>query len=301
MILQPASAGFSYFIGVDAGGSHCRARLVDPSGAVLGVGKTGPANTGLGLEAVCRAVMRACDAAFDDASLDRAEAARTSAGVGIAGLSRSGARDRLDHAAFPFAKVVLATDAEIANLGAHRGQDGAILIMGTGSVAQITVGGGSHTLGGYGFPISDEGSGAALGLSAMRHALRALDGRTLKTPLSTAITERFGHDPVQAIAWMDQATPGDYAQFAPIVMHHAEADDPIARSIVESAAQHIERFVETIFEQGAPRCSLMGGLSQSMVPWLRKRTLDRLSPPLDDALSGALYLAGLDFAPQGKI
>jgi glucosamine kinase len=75
------------------------------------------------------------------------------------------------------------------------------------------------------------------------------------------VTERFNHDTAQAIAWMDQATPRDYGTFAPLVMDYAEADDAIARSIVEDAAAHIERFIETIFERGATRCTLVGGLA----------------------------------------
>lgn len=281
------------YLGIDAGGSNSRARLADATGAVLGTGRCGPANTGLGLEALVETLLTAAQEAFAEAGLPFSEAADTHAGIGIAGLSRSGARDWIEAAAWPFARTAFATDAVIANLGAHGGEEGATLILGTGSVAQLAFGGRSYTIGGYGFPISDEGSGAALGLSAMRHALRALDGRTVRTPLSTAITERFAHEPVQAIAWMDSATPRDYAELAPLVMDYAEADDAIARSIVENAAGHIERFIETIFAQGAPRCALAGGLAPRMLPWLRARTLRRLSDPLGDALDGALHLAGL--------
>lgn len=283
----------TYFLGIDAGGTSCRARLAHPSGAVIGQGTSGPANTGLGLEALVDTLLTATREAFAAARLPFEETARTSAGIGIAGLSRSGARAWLEDAPWPFARIAFASDAAIANLGAHGGEDGATLILGTGSVALLSVRGQTRTIGGYGFPISDEGSGAALGLSGMRHALRALDGRTVKTPLSAAITERFDHDPVRAIAWMDEAAPRDYAAFAPLVMDYAEANDAIARSIVENAAGHIERFIETIFEAGAPRCALAGGLAPRMRPWLRERTLRRLSEPRGDALDGALRLAGL--------
>ena len=60
------------------------------------------------------------------------------------------------------------------------------------------------------------------------------------------MTERFDHGTAAAVAWMDEATPRDYAALAPLVMDHAEADETIARSIVEDAAPHIERFIETI-------------------------------------------------------
>lgn len=282
-----------FFLGVDAGGSHCRSRLVDANGRVLAEAQAGPANAGLGLIALHATLRDVTDRVVRQAGLDAADVAQTSAAMGVAGISRSGVRAALEGFAFPFATTVFESDAEIANLGAHGGADGAILIIGTGSIALVRVNGETFRIGGYGFPISDEGSGAALGLSAMRHAMRALDGRTRATPLSAAVTERFDHDTARAIAWMDQATPRDYGSFAPLVMAHAEADDVIARSIVEDAAGHIERFIETIFERGATRCALLGGLSQAMRPWLRARTVARLSEPLGDALDGALYLAGL--------
>lgn len=290
---MPEAGSHSFYLGIDAGGTSCGARLVDGSGAVLGSASGGPANTGLGLEALVETILGAARAAFAYAGLPFDGAARTGAGIGIAGLSRGGARAQLEAVGWPFTHTTLATDAEIANLGAHRGGDGATLILGTGSVALLNVGGRRWKIGGYGFPISDEGSGAALGLSAMRHALRALDGRTVRTPLAAAITDRFDHDPVRAIAWMDEATPRDYAALAPTVLAHAEANDAIARSIVEDAAGHIERFIETIFAAGAPACALAGGLAPHMRPWLRARTLALLSEPLGDPLDGALILAGL--------
>lgn len=293
MSAAPEAGAIAFYLGIDAGGSNCRARLADAAGHVLGYGGCGPANTGLGMEALVETLLQAAREAFETAGIAAAELARTSAGIGIAGLSRSGARAHLEAAPWPFARAAFATDAVIANLGAHGGAEGATLILGTGSVAQMAVAGRNWTIGGYGFPISDEGSGAALGLSAMRHALRALDGRTVRTELSSAITERFDHDPVRAIAWMDGATPRDYAELAPLVMDHAEAGDTIARSIVEDAATHIERFIETIFAAGAPRCALAGGLAPRMLPWLRARTLAVLSQAEGDALDGALHLAGL--------
>lgn len=282
-----------YFLGVDAGGSHCRARLADRDGRVLGAGESGPANARIGIEKLRATLMEACTQAFSQAHLDKDAILRTSAGLGIAGISRPGVRDALNTLDLPFEKVRLETDAAIANLGAHAGGDGATLILGTGSIAYVKVNGATFSIGGYGFPISDEGSGAALGLSAVRHALRALDGRTKPTPLSAAITSRFSHETPQVIAWMDAATPKDYAAFAPVVFDFAEADDEIARSIVESAALHVERFIETIFLKGAPRCALAGGLAARMRPWLRERTTARLSPAMGDALDGALLLAGL--------
>lgn len=282
----------TYFLGVDAGGSHCRARLVDRSGTVLGTGESGPANARIGIEALGAALDEVTGQAIAAAGLDAAAVGTISTAMGIAGISRTGMREQMAARPFPFASVKFETDAEIANLGANGGGDGAVLIIGTGSVAQVRHEGRSFSIGGYGFPISDEGSGAALGLSAMRHALRALDGRTKPTPLSSAVTARFGHEFPRAIEWMDQATPRDYGSFAPLVMDFAEAQDEIARAIVEEAARHIERFIDTVFARGVSRCCLVGGLSLRIQPWLKARTVERLSQPIGDALDGALFLSG---------
>lgn len=280
-----------YYLGIDAGGSTCRARLIASDGQVLGTGAGGPANTRIGYPELYATLSRTAFEAIRQAGLDDSQVSTIRAGIGVAGLSRQGASEALNAFAFPFASVAYQTDAYIANLGAHGGEDGAVLIIGTGSVAHVLSDGRSFTIGGYGFPISDEGSGAALGLSAMRHALRALDGRTKSTPLSSAVTARFDHDTASVVNWMDDATPTDYASLAPIVMDYAEADDAIARAIVEDAAQHIERFIETIFQRGAKRCALVGGLSHRMRPWLRERTVSRLSDALGDPLDGAIIMA----------
>ena len=284
--------GMSFFLGIDAGGSNCRARLVNACGREVGTGQAGAANAGIGVDPL-RAVLTDVIAQAT-ARLSPAERATVRVGMGIAGIRRPGIRAALEATDFGVAGVVLASDAQIAHLGAHGGGDGAILILGTGSAALLRIDGQEVALGGYGFPVSDEGSGAALGLSAVRHALRALDGRTRHTPLADAVAALFDHDVLKAVAWMATAGPRDYGALAPIVMDHADADDPIARSIVEDAAGHVERFIETIVARGVTRCTLVGGLAPRLQPWLRVRTVAHLCPPMGDPLDGAVRLAGLE-------
>ncbi len=284
--------GSGFYLGVDAGGSTCRVRLVDGEGHILGTGSGGAANTHVGIDRLHAVIGAAVGDAVAAAGLSGPVVGSIRAGMGIAGINRAGMRQRVLDLSWPFATLEVTSDAVIATLGAHMGADGAVLILGTGSIGMIRHGGDYAAVGGYGFPISDEGSGAALGLSAIRHALRALDGRTRATPLSDAVTRQFDHAIPRVIAWMDQATPRDYAKFAPLVFDHAEQRDEIAVSIVRDAAVHVERFIETIFDKGAERCALMGGVAERITPWLRARIVDRLVAPLGDALDGAIVLAG---------
>jgi glucosamine kinase len=288
------------FLGVDAGGTSSKSRLTDERGNVLGSGIAGPANTRIGLDNLHTTLLDVSMQAVRAAGLSEEDARKIRCGMGIAGINRMGMKPEIQALAFPFANVQFTSDAMIANLGAHRGGDGAILIIGTGSVSLVKRGEDSFSIGGYGFPISDEGSGAALGLSAIRHALRALDGRTKPSPLSQAVTKQFDHAIPRVIAWMDDAAPGDYARFAPLVMDYADNGDEIALSIVRDAALHIERFIETIISRGAPRCVLMGGLAERMKPWLRVRIVAQLQDALGDALDGALILAGLPIGSEAS-
>jgi glucosamine kinase len=278
------------FLGVDGGGTGCRARVESERGEVLGQGLAGPATTRLGIDKAWASVMTAANAALVEAGVD-AKASTIHAGIGLAGLGRIGALESLQQRARCFASIAFVNDGLAACLGAHSGADGAIVIVGTGSIGIGRVGTRELRVGGYGFPISDEGSGADLGLQAVRLALRAFDGRIESTSLLAEVMHRFKDDPAQAVAWMDNASATEYATFAPMVMRHADQGDPTGRRIVQSAADHIDALVRALFDQGAPRVALLGGLSSAMEPWLSPDVRRRLKPADGDAVSGALILA----------
>jgi glucosamine kinase len=279
------------FVGVDGGGTGCRARIEDARGCVLGTGIAGPAALRIGIDRALGEVKKACHAALAEAGLDAAALGSAHAALGLAGVGRKGALGQLECQQNPFRSVVYVNDATIACVGAHAGRDGGIVIVGTGSVGLAMVDGREIRVGGYGFPISDEGSGADLGLQAIRLSLRAFDERALRTSLTRDVMLRFHDDPFDAVAWMDQATATDYATFAPLVMRHADAGDPVARRIVRDAAEQIDELVRRLSECGASRMALLGGLASPLQPWLAPDVQRRLVPVEGDALDGALRLA----------
>lgn len=213
------------------------------------------------------------------------------AGMGVAGLNRRGFLQGLQQHDFPFKSIAFASDAVIANLGAHAGGDGAVAIVGTGSIGFGRVGAEVFTIGGYGFPVSDEGSGAELGLRAVRRALWARDGRIPHSLLTTEVLKRFHGSAGEIVDWTSRATPADYAAFAPMVMDHAIQGDTVAELIVQESARRIDSIIRGLFERGAPRCCLMGGVAVRMRAWLAASIRERLSEPLGDALDGAILLA----------
>ncbi|MRX34935.1 N-acetylglucosamine kinase [Aminobacter sp. MDW-2] len=290
-----------FYLGVDGGGTGCRARIVDATGDVLGQGLSGPATTRLGIDVAWASIARAYGAAVEEAGFGAAELARTLAGIGLAGIGRKGALEALQALEHPFAAIGFTSDGMGACLGAHSGKDGAIVIAGTGSIGLGFVEGRDLRVGGYGFPISDEGSGADLGLKAVQLALRAHDGRHDRSALLTEVMQRFHNDPMEAVTWMDRATATDYAALAPTVMRHADQGDAAGRRIVQSAAEQIDTIVRTLFDKGAPRVTLLGGLASPLEPWLAPDVRRRLKPADGDAVSGAIILARqLDLIPIAK-
>jgi glucosamine kinase len=279
------------FVGVDGGGTGCRARIEDAKGSLLGTGIAGPATLRLGVDRALSEVEKASRVALEEAGLGPDMLNSVHAAVGLAGIGRKGLLEELEQRPHPFRSVIYAHDATIACIGAHGARDGGIVIVGTGSVGYAVVDGREVRVGGYGFPISDEGSGADLGLHSIRQALRAYDERAVGTSLTRDVMMRFRNDPFEAVAWMDRATATDYATFAPLVMRHADAGDPIARRIVREAAEQIDDLVRRLSECGAPRVALLGGLASSMQPWLAPDVQRRLVPVEGDAVDGALHLA----------
>jgi glucosamine kinase len=279
------------FIGVDGGGTGCRARITDADGTTLGAGHSAPAAVRLGIERALAAVLAAAHAACGDAGLPTEALPRMHAVVGLAGIGRKAVLERLKARPHPFRSVVYVNDATIACVGAHGGRDGGIVIVGTGSVALGFSSGREIRVGGYGFPVSDEGSGADLGLRAIRCSLLSCDGRIAPTNLTRAVMERFANDPFEVVAWADSATATDYAHFAPLVMDHAENGDSVAREIVTNAAGEIDSLARRLAERGVSQIALVGGVAPRIAPWLAEDVRRMLVPGEGDAVDGALILA----------
>ena len=211
-------------LGIDGGGTGSRARLADLKGHIRGEGTAGPANIRFGIKESFAAVLRATDEALAQAGLSVDDADI------VACLALAGATEPTHLAAarayeLPFRRVVFTTDAHAACVGAHGGKDGGIIIVGTGSVGWGLVGGIEHRVGGWGFPVSDEGSGAWLGCEVARRVLWAYDGRRAWTGLLKKVLERFDGDPHAIVRWMGASRPRDFAALAPLVLEYASRDD----------------------------------------------------------------------------
>lgn len=280
-----------YFIGIDGGGTKCRARLKNRAGKVLGEGLGGASNIRLGLSSVWRNLMTAVDDALAQAQLSRADLPDIHLGLGLAGItSATNAQVTIDSGP-QFGSIRASSDAHAACLGAFSGHDGAILITGTGSAGYAFVDGVGHAVGGWGFEVGDDGSAAGLGREALRASLRGYDKIAPSTPFTREMIAHFGGNPADVIAFVTTATPSDFGGLAPIIMRFADEGDVVAAGLVQAVADEIGRYLKRLNDLGASRIALVGGMAAPIIPWLSPWATALLTEAEQDAVEGALLLA----------
>lgn len=279
-----------YILAVDGGGTGCRALLADGNGDLIGRGTSGPANIGADPATALDNIMRAATLAAHDAGLDVSILNKTCAVFGLAGANSLPDKEHVEHS-LPFGKVKIVSDAVIALQGALGEEDGAIVILGTGSVFVKRERDASEIVGGRGFMLSDHAGGARLGRELLEEVLLALDDMAARTELVDFILGRFDGDMRQIIAFSRTATAADYATFAPTVFDYAHKGDALGISILQRACTYIARGLDRLGIEALGRFSLTGGLASSYaaLAFLPHRKLFR--PALGDALEGALSLA----------
>jgi glucosamine kinase len=282
--------GETLFLGIDGGGTASRARLTDARGALLGEGRSGSSNLNLGIEAAAEAILAATGQALNAAGLSESRMGDIVAGLGLAGANVPVLAEKFLAIRFPFASVALTSDAVIACLGAHGGEDGAILIVGTGSQGLALIDGKARSVGGWGFELSDEGSGATLGRAAIRAAMLAIDDLGPASGLTDAIWAQLG-DPAAAFLWGRTATPRDFGSFAPLVAEHFSKRDPVAAQLLSESTGAVARMLQRLLDLGARRIALMGGLARLYQLLLLPDIARVLVEPRGDALDGALAFA----------
>lgn len=127
-------------------------------------------------------------------------------------------------------------------LGTAFGQEaGIVLIAGTGSVAiGQDQSGMIHRVGGWGRTLGDEGSGHAIGLEALKHFTRTIDGRASRSQLSERVRQRIEvnveHDTREMRTWIarQELQP---SQFAEAVFETSA--DPVSEDILDRAADDL--------------------------------------------------------------
>ena len=278
----------AYFLGIDGGGSRCRARIRDVSGCLLGEAIGGSSNIYQDFRGALGNIVATASEAAEKAGM---KTTLLHAGLGLAGIVTSVGVERIVAEKLPFASVTADNDAYVACVGAFAGGDGGIVIAGTGSIGFAVINGVRHMVGGWGFALGDHGSGAWLGHHAVRRAALAIDGLLQPTPLIEEVLSRVGRNRFDLSRWSERATPKDYAEMAPLIFDCAAKGDVVGMTIVIEGAAAVSALGRALLARGAGKLCLLGGVSKVYPPYLDADVKKALTVPGADALDGAIMMA----------
>jgi len=284
------------FIGVDGGASSSRVRIEDGNGNLLGSAQGGHTTIKFSTEKAWATIMATIKAALASTviTLENKDY-NFHIGCGLTGCELPEACTKfLQEAPQYFKTVQLKSDSYTACLGAHGGKDGAIIIVGTGSVGLQIYQGKTMQVSGWGFPHGDEGSGAWLGMDAVRLTLQWLDQRfaSPNTALLEMIFQKFDRDLTKLVVWANTANSTKFAEITPLVIQQFQQCDPLALSLIRRAAHEISRIGAALTKQVQQilPCCLCGGLAQFVEPYVDASLKSRLVACQHDAAKGAIFM-----------
>lgn len=242
------------YLGIDGGGTKTTCALGDDN-SILATAQSGGSNPIRLGDTVARtslhdAIRQVCARAGVD------PAAIRSACMGASGGGHSDKSRRLEQmlAELLHGKVCVVGDMEIALQAAFGAGPGVITIAGTGSISfGRDAEGRTLRIGGWGFAISDEGSGQWIGRSAASRSLRARDDGE-STMLLDRILSAWNLNAFEDLIPLANASPPpDFSALFPTVLTVADAGDPLARRVLSDAGEELARLATTVIRRLFPR------------------------------------------------
>jgi glucosamine kinase len=241
----------SFYLGIDGGGTKTTCVVGDET-SVLATGTGSGSNVVRLGEGAARAGLEdAIGQACSRAGVDPLQI--QSVCVGVAGSSHavvSAVLRKMLREMLPTAEVTILGDMEIAHEAALGGRPGVVTIAGTGSIAY---GRNQHSetarAGGWGFQISDEGSGHWVGRQAVAEIMKAHDsGRS--TVLLERVLAEWKLDSRDDLVRTANANPSpNFASLFPIVQRAADEHDMLASEILSKAGDELSRLALTVLRR----------------------------------------------------
>jgi len=254
------------FLGIDGGGSKTVCVLGDET-TILGRGLAAGSNiVRLGEMRAREALSSAIGQACAEAKIDPVHIARTCIGVAGAGRVDIAEKIRALIAEVVGGAILVVGDMEIALHAVFGDGPGVIVIAGTGSIGfGRNAEGKTARAGGWGFAISDEGSGHWIGKRAVTAAMRARDQGTSGNLLDNLLKSFGIGSPDELVLTANASPPADFAKLFPAVLIAAEAGDAMANSVLVQAGDELSELAHVVIarlfpEKAAVPVAMSGGV-----------------------------------------
>lgn len=243
----------AYYLGIDGGGTKTKVIVIDQDEKIIHEGTSGPSS----IDTVSRGetllsfklALRDFYKKFPDATFDAVF-------IGLGGIVSKEDCHYVEQIARNLTGVTEKTivrarnDMENALYSGLLFNEGIALICGTGMVAfGKNREGMTHKAGGWGYREGDLGSSYDLGMRALRHVIKAFDGRENRTEFADDIAQTIGmhqtEDFFQIIneKYLDRTW---IAGLAPLVTKYALLQDEVAVKIVHEATEELAIAVHAV-------------------------------------------------------
>ncbi len=293
----------AFYLGIDGGGSKT-ACVVGDQISIIGRGEGTGSNIVRAGEAPARkglhaAILQACA----EANIQPSQISRTV--IGVAGAGRPEINSAIHRlvAEILGGEIEVVGDMEIALHAAFEAGPGVVVIAGTGSIAfGRNASGETARAGGWGFAVSDEGSGGWIGKRALAAALRTLDEGG-DTPLLEAAMNCWGLKSFDQLIISANAIPlADFAGLFPAVVSAADSGDEVAQAVLVDAGGELVNLAEIVinrlFSETAVSVAMTGGVfrNSDLVRETFRNSLAlhhsvSVSPDVVSPVEGALAMA----------
>jgi glucosamine kinase len=239
------------FLGIDGGGSKTSCLIGDET-SILGAGTAGASNPvrvgeAQARDALAAAIRQACAIA----NITPSQIKKTC--VGLAGAARPEISGpvRLCLGELVAGEIEVVGDMVIALEAAFGGDPGVIVIAGTGSIAYgRNSKGQTARAGGWGFAISDEGSGQWVGRAAVAATVRALDLGDAEGSNESLLRNLMKFWQVetreQLVVLANATPPPDFSALFPLVLAAADHGDRIALDVLNQAGAELAGLARTV-------------------------------------------------------
>jgi N-acetylglucosamine kinase-like BadF-type ATPase len=235
----------SYVIGIDGGGTKTALKLADNKGNVILTMEGGPCNiNSMGREAVSKMLKELVNDTLTKAesSIEDIETLC----IGTAGVDRPSDKAIMEeiirNTGFK-GKTIITNDAVTALYGGVGGDEGVILISGTGSICYgRNADGETKRAGGWGHIIGDEGSGYYIGISAINRIARTHDGIEESTVMTDLILKHLKLENASGLieyVYRSGAGKSEIASLARLVDEAYKQGDFAAEEILLKAAYEL--------------------------------------------------------------
>jgi len=238
------------YLGIDGGGTKTTC-VVGDDNAVLDSATAGGSNIirsgqAQARESLHQAIRKACTAA----QVDPKTVAATC--IGVAGAGRREVSDTIRRLISEVVSgpIEVVGDMVIALEAGFGDGPGVIVLSGTGSIGYgRNAEGSTARAGGWGFAISDEGSGHWIGRAAIAAAVRSQDTKR-STELLPAILSAWKLTTIDDLVRKANASPPpDFSGLLPTVLSTAEAGDDLAGSVLTQAGRELAGLAKTVIGQ----------------------------------------------------